>query len=201
MKSVMKMLGLYALSLGFYAVIISLILPGLALAADRSTQTASRICGNGSDYLVRQLNSDQRDALCETYRGKALLVVNTASRCAYTDQYDDLERLYAEYKEQGLVVLGFPSNDFGNQEPGSEEKIKSFCRLTYGVQFPMYAKTRVRGDQADPFYQALRRASGQSPSWNFHKYLIDREGQLAGSFGSHIKPNSSTMLKAIEEVL
>jgi glutathione peroxidase len=171
------------------------------MAGDKATQAAPRICGDGDDYLVRQLDSDQRDALCETYQGKAMLVVNTASRCAYTDQYDDLERLYADYREQGLVVLGFPSNDFGNQEPGSEKRIKSFCRLTYGVQFPMYAKTRVKGDQADPFYRALKKASGDSPTWNFHKYLIDREGRLAGSFGSHVKPNSRSLLKAIEEVL
>ena len=180
---------------------MSLMLTGPAQAADKTTRDALRICGGGNDYQVRQLDSDREDALCETYRGKAMLVVNTASRCAYTEQYDDLERLYADYRDKGLVVLGFPSNDFGNQEPGSEETIKSFCRLTYGVQFPMYAKTRVKGDQADPFYQALKRASGDSPSWNFHKYLIDREGRLTGSFGSHIKPNSRTLLNAIEEVL
>jgi glutathione peroxidase len=201
MKTVLKLIRLYALSFGFYAVVISLILPGIAMAGDKAIEAAPRICGDGNDYRVRQLDSDQRDALCETYKGKAILVVNTASRCAYTDQYDDLERLYANYRKQGLVVLGFPSNDFGNQEPGSEKKIKSFCRLTYGVQFPMYAKTRVKGDQADPLYLALRKASGQSPAWNFHKYLIDREGRLAGSFGSHIKPNSTTLLQAIEEVL
>ena len=202
MKSVLKLLGLYVLSFGFYIVIIiGLILPGISLAQDRASQAAPRICGDGSDYLVRQLDSDQRDALCETYKGKAMLVVNTASRCAYTDQYEDLERLYSQYRDQGLVVLGFPSNDFGNQEPGSEKKIKSFCRLTYGVQFPIYAKTRVKGDDADPLYQALRKASGQAPAWNFHKYLIDREGRLAGSFASHVKPDSRTLVTAIEEVL
>lgn len=173
-------------------------LPTTAHSADGARPL---ICGNGNEYLVRQLDSDRQDPLCETYRGKAMLVVNTASRCAYTDQYDDLERLYAGYRERGLVVLGFPSNDFGNQEPGSEEKIKSFCRLTYGVQFPMYAKTRVKGTQADPFYRALTEASGEAPAWNFHKYLIDRQGRLVGSYGSQVSPDSRTLTQAIEGVL
>lgn len=101
------------------------------------------ICSDNSSYSKRQLDSKRIDNLCETYRGKVMLVVNTASRCAFTDQYDGLEKIYSRYRDRGLVVLGFPSNDFGNQEPGSEVKIKKFCRLTYGVQFPMYAKSRV----------------------------------------------------------
>jgi glutathione peroxidase len=183
------------------AALLWLSLTAVAQSADNAPHAGPLICGNGNEFVARQLDSDRLDLLCQTYRGKVILVVNTASRCAYTDQYDDLERLYADYRERGLVVLGFPSNDFGNQEPGSEAKIKSFCRLTYGVQFPMYAKTRVKDEQAAPFYKALTRASGQALAWNFHKYLIDREGHLVGSYGSHISPRSRSLVEAIEGVL
>ena len=159
------------------------------------------ICDGRSSYTSRRLDSERVDNLCETYKGKVLLVVNTASRCAFTDQYAGLERLYARYKHRGLEVVGFPSNDFANQEPGDEKSIKSFCRLTYGVQFPMYAKTRVQGGGADPFYKALADAAGQSPRWNFHKYLIDREGRLAGSYNSFIEPQSDKLTQAIEALL
>lgn len=130
-----------------------------------------------------------------------MLVVNTASRCAFTDQYEGLEKLYSRYRERGLVVIGFPSNDFGNQEPGSEGSIKEFCRLTYGVRFPMYAKSRVSGDNADPFYRALAQAAGTPPRWNFHKYLIDRDGRLAGSYNSFVAPESDRLIDAIEGLL
>lgn len=130
-----------------------------------------------------------------------LLVVNTASRCGYTYQYEDLEKLYAEYQDRGLVVVGFPSNDFANQERGKEKSIKKFCRLTYGVRFPMYAKTRVKGKDADPLYQTLASAAGQSPRWNFHKYLIDRDGRLAGSYNSSVEPRSDRLVDAIEQLL
>ena len=99
------------------------------------------------------------------------------------------------------MVVGFPSNDFGNQEPGKEQSIKTFCRLTYGVKFPMYAKTRVKGQGANPLYRTLADAAGQSPSWNFHKYLIGRDGRLAGSFGSSVEPRSDTIVDAIEQQL
>ena len=159
------------------------------------------VCGADSTYVSRRLASDHADDLCRAYAGKVVLVVNTASRCAFTDQYDGLEKLYRDYASRGLAVIGFPSNDFGNQEPGSEATIKNFCRLTYGVEFPMYAKTRVTGAGADPFYRALTRAAGEGPRWNFHKYLIDREGRLAGSYGSHVEPESETLIEAIERLL
>lgn len=160
-----------------------------------------QICGAEERFMHRRLGSDQQDNLCEVYAGKVLLVVNTASRCAFTGQYEGLENLYAEYQSKGLEVVGFPSNDFGNQEPGDEQSIKKFCRLTYGVKFPMYAKTRVKGEDADPFYAALARAAGHSPRWNFHKYLIDRQGRLVGSYSSFVKPQSETLTKAIEKLL
>ena len=161
----------------------------------------SQICGGDNAFVHRRLDSDQQENLCEVYAGKVVLVVNTASRCAFTGQYEDLEKIYSEYRERGFVVVGFPSNDFGNQEPGKEQSIKTFCRLTYGVEFPMYAKTRVKGQDADPFYAALAIAAGQSPRWNFHKYLLDRQGRLVGSYSSFVKPQSDTLTKAIEKLL
>jgi glutathione peroxidase len=130
-----------------------------------------------------------------------MLVVNTASRCAYTDQYDGLEKLYKNYQDKGLVVIGFPSNDFAGQEPGTEKAIKDFCRLTYGVQFPMYEKSRVVGKEAAPIYQALYRATESAPRWNFHKYLIDRNGIVIESYGSSIEPQSKQLVGAIERLL
>lgn len=164
-------------------------------------QAGPAVCGDSASYVVRKLDSTDRVDFCEAYKDKVVLVVNTASRCGYTYQYEDLEKLYTEYRDRGLVVVGFPSNDFGNQEPGKEKTIKKFCRLTYGVQFPMHAKTRVKGESADPLYQTLSKAAGESPRWNFHKYLIDREGRLAGSFGSSVEPRSPKIVDAIEKLL
>jgi glutathione peroxidase len=150
---------------------------------------------------VRRLNGKEDVNLCRAYQGKVMLIVNTASKCAFTSQYEGLEELYAKYKEQGLVVLGFPSNDFGNQEPGSEAQIQSFCRMTYGVQFPMFAKTRVRENNADPLYRNLGEAAGEYPAWNFHKYLVDRNGQLVASYSSFTGPGSGRLIKKIEALL
>ena len=180
-------------------------LAGLAAALvspmANAAEAGAPICGEGSRYDNRLLNSDGQEEFCEAHRGKVVLVVNTASRCAFTDQYAGLEQLYAEYRERGLDVVGFPSNDFGGQEPGTEASIKDFCRLTYGVRFPMYAKTVVKGEEANPLYRALADAAGHAPRWNFHKYLIDREGRLAGSYSSFVKPESNELRRAIEALL
>ncbi|MES9993663.1 MAG: glutathione peroxidase [Candidatus Thiodiazotropha sp.] len=184
-----------------YSALITLALLLLIPTSSHAMSGDHAICHAENDYTKRQLNSDQVDNLCETHRGKVMLVVNTASRCAFTDQYEGLEKLYSRYRERGLVVIGFPSNDFANQEPGSEESIKKFCRLTYGVQFPMYAKSRVTGNNADPFYRALTEAAGTPPSWNFHKYLIDRDGKFAGSYNSFVAPESDKLINAIEGLL
>ena len=173
----------------------------LAPAQESASSTKRQICGEYDAYIVRRLDSAEQEDFCETYKNKVVLVVNTASRCGYTYQYEDLEKLYSVYRNRGLVVVGFPSNDFGNQEPGKEQSIKTFCRLTYGVKFPMYAKTRVKGQGANPLYRTLADAAGQSPSWNFHKYLIGRDGRLAGSFGSSVEPRSDTIVDAIEQQL
>ena len=138
--------------------------------------------------------------LCQ-YAGKVILVVNTASYCGFTSQYDGLEKLYARLKDKGLVVLGFPSNDFGEQEPGSDKEIADFCRLTYGVEFPMVSKTVVRGKNANPFYLKLAEITDSRPKWNFHKYLINRDGSKVVAFGSMTKPDDKALLARIDEFL
>ena len=153
------------------------------------------------DHEVRRLGSDEVVNLKEAYAGKVVLVVNTASKCAFTGQYEGLEALYAKYRDRGLVILGFPSNDFGNQEPGTEQQIQDFCRLTYGVGFPMFAKTQVREGNADPLFQGLAAAAGRYPKWNFHKYLIDREGRMADDFLSWTSPQTGTIVDALERLL
>ncbi len=153
------------------------------------------------DHEVRSLGKETSVNLCDEYLGKVILVVNTASRCAYTDQYETLEALYSKYRDDGLVVLGFPSNDFGNQEPGTEKEIKSFCRMTYGVQFPMFAKTTVLESNATPFYKGLAEAAGRYPRWNFHKYLIDRNGNLVDDFRSGRDPMKNPVLGAVRKEL
>jgi len=159
------------------------------------------ICNDESRYIKRRLGQTESDNICQRFSDKVMLIVNTASRCAYTDQYDGLEKLYSKYKDKGLVVIGFPSNDFGHQEPGSEKSIKEFCRLTYGVKFPMYEKTSVIGSAADPLYKALAKASGETPRWNFHKYLIDKNGQLIGSFSSAVTPDNQKLVTTIKQAL
>jgi glutathione peroxidase len=166
---------------------------GLVAASDRT--------GDLLDHTVRMLNSDREVNLAQTYGGNVVLIVNTASKCAFTDQYEGLEALYAEYRDRGLVVLGFPSNDFGAQEPGTEREIQDFCRLTYSVRFPMFAKTRVSEGQADPLFRGLAEAAGRYPQWNFHKYLLDRDGRLVADYRSRLSPSSATLIDTIERLL
>ncbi|MDP3540791.1 MAG: glutathione peroxidase [Azonexus sp.] len=139
-------------------------------------------------------------SLCQ-YQGKVILVVNTASYCGFTSQYDGLEKIYARLKDKGLVVLGFPSNDFGDQEPGSDKEIADFCRMTYGVEFPMLGKTVVKGKKANPFYLKLAEITDSRPKWNFHKYLINRDATKVLAFGSFTKPEDEDFLKKIDEFL
>jgi glutathione peroxidase len=139
--------------------------------------------------------------LKEAYLGKVILIVNTASECGFTSQYEGLQEIYTRYKDRGFVVLGFPSNDFGNQEPGSAKEIANFCRVNYGVEFPMFAKIHVKGEKASPLYKWLSEASGSTPKWNFHKYLIDREGRMVDYYTSLTTPTSSKLTKVIEGLL
>ncbi len=152
------------------------------------------------DHQFVSLQDGKPMSLCQ-YAGKVILVVNTASYCGFTSQYDGLEKLYARLKDRGLVVLGFPSNDFGEQEPGSNKEIADFCRLTYGVEFPMVGKTVVRGTGANPFYRQLIEITGSRPKWNFHKYLINRDGSKVLAFTSLTSPDDRDLLARIEEFL
>jgi glutathione peroxidase len=130
-----------------------------------------------------------------------ILVVNTASFCGFTSQYEGLEKLYAKYKDRGLVVLGFPSNDFGQQEFGSNKEIAEFCKNTYDVKFPMFAKSSVSGSNANPLFKTLIAKTGTSPRWNFYKYLIDRNGNVIDAYGSMTKPTSASLTGEIEKLL
>lgn len=164
--------------------------------------TAALACESSLlDQDFRRLASKEEVNLCQAYTGKVMLVVNTASKCGNTPQYDGLEELYEQYGEEGLVVLGFPSNDFMGQEPGTEEKIEEFCRLTYGVRFPMFEKTSVKKDKAHPFYVALADAAGTYPTWNFHKYLIGRDGEFIAEFSPRTQPYDEDVVAAIELAL
>lgn len=162
---------------------------------------AQPACPAVLDFHKRPLTGTTPVHLCAAHAGRVVLIVNTASRCAYTSQYAQLEALYDTYAGRGLVVLGFPSNDFGHQEPGSERQIRDFCRLTYDVSFPMYAKSRVAAPDAEPLFAYLAQLSGESPAWNFHKYLIDRDGRLLGSFPSSVAPDAPELIRLIEGAL
>jgi len=153
-------------------------------------------------FVFKKLRKEEPLPLKE-FEGKVLLVVNTASNCGFTKQYDGLEKLYNTYKDQGLVVIGVPSNDFGQQEPGSNEEIAKFCKFNYGVTFPMTSKEIVSGDNAHPFYIWAKKTLGfgTAPKWNFHKYLVDRHGRLVDYFNSTTTPDSGSIKQAIEKAL
>lgn len=159
-----------------------------------------QVCPSLLQHSFPRLQDDAPQNLCQ-FTGNVVLVVNTASYCGFTRQYDGLERVYEKYKEQGLVILGFPSNDFGQQEPESNKKIADFCQNTYGVKFPMFAKSHVKGVNANALFKQLAKATGDTPGWNFHKYLINRDGQQVQSFPSQIAPQSQTLTDAIEKML
>lgn len=153
------------------------------------------------DHSYRPLAGKTAVNLREEYAGDVLLVVNTASKCGFTPQFEALEALQAKYKGKGFAVLGFPSGDFKAQEFEDEKQIREFCTLTYGVKFPMFEKVHVIGEQATPLYRELAAASGQAPKWNFHKYLIGRDGKLVADFGSKTTPDDKAVVAAIEAAL
>ena len=144
-----------------------------------------------------QTLDERSQSLC-SYAGKVVLVVNTASECGYTPQYEGLEKLYGKYKERGLVVLGFPMNDFGGQEPGSNKEISTFCVNQYAIDFPMFAKTDLK---KNPLYAQLIKATGEAPQWNFHKYLVDRSGTKVASFDTRVTPDDPKLVAEIEKLL
>lgn len=158
------------------------------------------------DCTGSPLNHEQKrllggtENLCETYGGKVILVVNTASRCGYTPQFEGIEKLYKTYKDSGLVVLGFPSDQF-RQEESTDESIAKFCTANYGVSFPMYSKSRVDGADANPFYKDLKAATKKAPEWNFNKYLIGRDGKVLAHYGSRVTADDPVLLQAIKAEL
>lgn len=153
------------------------------------------------DQNYRELAGKRVVNLQKAYAGQVLLVVNTASKCGFTPQYEALEAMHSKYKDRGFAVLGFPSNDFMGQEPGTEKQIQDFCKLTYGVKFPMFEKVHVKGNETTPFYRALAAATGEAPGWNFHKYLINREGKVVASFGSRTTPTDPAFLAQVEALI
>jgi glutathione peroxidase len=182
------------------------LLPGLLAFAllssfagvETQASTTSVSCPALLDQTFPRLQDDEPRSLCE-FQGKVILVVNTASYCGFTQQYEGLEALYRNYKDQGLVVLGFPSNDF-SQEPGSNQQIAEFCSNTFSVRFPMFAKTKVKGPGANPLFAQLTRLA-EAPGWNFHKYLIGRDGKLVSSYSSAVSPDSRRLRRDLQAAL
>jgi glutathione peroxidase len=181
-----------------YKNLLALILAAAGLFA--ALPAAATSCPALLNHSFPRLQDGASQSLCQ-YQGKVILVVNTASFCGFTGQYEGLEAVYDKYKGRGLVVVGFPSNDFGEQEPGSNKEIADFCRTTYGIKFPMMAKTDIAAPRTHPFYKQLIAKSGTAPKWNFHKYLIDRSGTAVESFGTTTAPDSRSLIARIEQRL
>lgn len=181
------------------ALLLVTVMDGAGGAEPANAIPAAAACPALLQKTFKRLQDESDQSLCQ-YAGKVILVVNTASYCGYTSQYEGLEALYAKYSGKGLVVLGFPSNDF-EQEPGDNRQIANFCFNTYGVKFPMFSKTSVVGKSANPFYVDLARATNHRPEWNFHKYLLDRSGKPVDSFASVVSPTDRRFVSEIERLL
>jgi glutathione peroxidase len=179
---------------------LAVLFVGLATAADKRGESSK--LQPLPDFGLKRLDGG-KDSL-GAYRGQVLLIVNVASQCGYTPQYKELQTLYERYRDRGFSILGFPSNDFGKQEPGSDQEIAKFCRANYGVEFPMFTKCKVLGEDAHPLYREL--ASRPEPiggdvTWNFEKYLVDREGRVAARFDPEVTPEDPRIAKDIEQLL
>ncbi|NMH61132.1 glutathione peroxidase [Alteromonas ponticola] len=172
------------------AIVLALLSPG-ALADT---------CPSVLKFMKRKLNSQETVNLCNEYQGKTLLIVNTASYCGFTKQFKGLEAMYEKYADKNFTVLGFPSHDF-NQEDKDEKKTAELCKLTYGVKFPMFEPTAVKGEDADPLYKMLEKETGEEPSWNFNKYLVDKQGNVLKHYGSRVKPTDPELVNDIERAI
>lgn len=172
---------------------------GALAAPPGPASPAPAACGGLLQQDFLRLQDEKPQSLCQ-YSGKVVVVVNTASFCGFTPQYQALEALYAQYKERGLVVLGFPSNDF-SQETGSNKEIADFCENTFGVKFPMFTKTSVTGKDANPLFKQLAAKTGTTPRWNFYKYVIARDGSSVTSFNSRVDPAGRPFIQEIEKQL
>ncbi len=173
---------------------------GSAQSAPQGVAAPAGACPAVLQHTFPRLQDDAPQNLCQ-YAGKVILVVNTASFCGFTGQYEGLEALYAKYQGKGLVVLGFPSNQFGKQEPGSSKEIADFCFNTYGVKFPMFAKSDVKGSTRNALYTDLFQATKVEPKWNFYKYLVDRDGKVVASYASNVDPDNSNLVGKLEKAL
>ena len=179
-------------------------IPLLSIAFIAATLAAATALAAGAGLLdrdYRPLAGKTPVNLARQYGGDVVLVVNTASKCGYTPQFEALEALHKRYQPKGFAVLGFPSGDFKSQEYDDEEQIREFCTLTYGVKFPMFQKVHVVGKDATPLYRDLAKVSGEAPKWNFHKYLLARDGTLVASWGSKTTPDDPAIVAAIERAL
>jgi glutathione peroxidase len=176
------------------------------IAGTSAASAATLPPDNGGIYTFTMKNIDGKEVPLSTFAGKVLLIVNVASKCGYTPQYKELEELYTRFVDSGLVILGFPANNFLSQEPGTDAEIKTFCTTTYGVTFPMFSKISVKGDDQHPLYRWLT-SQGSDPKfagsvkWNFTKYLVDRNGNVIGKFGSSVKPLSDELVNAVASAL
>ena len=153
------------------------------------------------DFKINSINGEELNL--SSFNGKTVLLVNVASKCGFTKQYDDLQKLYDNFKEKGLVVVGIPSNQFGGQEPGTETEIKNFCETNFNITFPITSKYDVKGDKANPIYLWAKKTYGKStvPKWNFHKILINKNGKVNDTFASFTGPLSNKIIKKLEEIL
>ena len=184
--------------------------PVVALHAPDDPEAAAKLALAGAadagacpallQHTFNRLQTGESQSLCQ-FQGKVLVIVNTASYCGNTPQYEGLEAMYRKYKDRGLVVVGFPSNDFGAQEPGTNKEIAEFCRTTYGVQFPMFEKSSVAKGAANPLFVDLIAKTGQAPRWNFHKYVVDRSGARVTSFADTVKPDARPLVDLVERLL
>lgn len=172
----------------------------IALLAGAASAAPQAACPKILEHAFPSLQDDTQQSLCQ-FSGKVVMVVNTASLCGFTRQYEALEAIYEKYRDHGLAVVGFPSNDFGQQEPGSNQQIAEFCRTAYGIKFPMFGKTRVVSPQANALFDDLAQRTGARPKWNFHKYLIDRKGEVVKSFDSRVEPDGKPFVTEIERLL
>lgn len=188
-----------------FALAAALVLAAIASAEGAPPAQPAAAPAGGSSVLDRSMKRlDGSEQNLGDYKGQVVLVVNVASKCGLTPQYDGLEALYEKYKGQGFVVLGFPANDFMGQEPGSDAEIGDFCRSTYGVRFPMFSKITVKGDDMAPLYRELTSLPapiGGPVKWNFQKYLLDRSGKPAAKFDPQTKPDDPALVGKIEELL
>jgi len=184
-------------------VVLCLAVAAAAVFGAPSTSSAS---GSGSIYDFTMKDIDGKQVNLTDFRGKVVLVVNVASRCGFTPQYEGLQKLYLKYQQQGFVILGFPANNFGFQEPGTNAEIKTFCSAKYNVTFPIFSKISVKGEDMDPLYKYLTDKAtnpqyGGDIKWNFNKFLIDRKGNIVARFEPPVKPDSDQMVQAIEKAL